>query len=74
MKPESAYPSIEKQFHNETGLFSGEIRHPVMTLLDYFAGQALTCVMGSSEVNKPAFAKWAYDFAEEMIKERDRRK
>ena len=41
-----------------------------MTLLDHFAGQALVGMKGSSN----EVARWSYEHAEAMLKEREKRK
>ena len=42
-----------------------------MTLLDYFAGQAMPLC---TNTNDAGAAKWCYDRAEAMIKEKEKRK
>lgn len=51
------------------------ITNPGMTLRDYFAGQWLAGMGADSEmILKPeGYAKWAYDIADAMLAERDKR-
>jgi hypothetical protein len=49
---------------------NGGVTYKGMTLLDYFAGQALVGMRGSSN----EVARWSYDQAEAMLKEREKRK
>lgn len=47
---------------------------PGMTMRDWFAGQALLVAFGYVDGfdNPSRAAAWAYDFADAMLKERDR--
>lgn len=75
-----AFPS-EAMVHDVP---SGEHRwllHDGMTLRDYFAAKALMGMIASSpvcnrtdakQVNKPRWAAQAYEFADAMLKERDK--
>lgn len=46
---------------------NGGVTYKGMTLLDYFAGQALVGMKGSSN----EVARWSYEHAEAMLKERE---
>lgn len=55
-------------------------RFPGMTLLDYFAGQALAGMSANSEMldnvtqtSTAAIARWSYDIAAAMLAERTKR-
>ena len=45
---------------------------PGMTLRDYFAAQALLGMLAypNSDGSKDSYARWAYDYADEMMKAR----
>lgn len=69
-----AYPTVPKNHGYEdtygTGSGSG------MTLLDWFAGQALCGLLSDHTIERvtpEGYAKSAYDYAEEMIAERMKR-
>lgn len=74
-----AYPSVSKTGiggdHNEITFYDGQVG---MSLLDYFAGQALAGIEASETeghcyATREAAANAAYDQAEAMITERERR-
>ena len=70
MKNPQAFPKL-----NAEEQCSGEflaIQEKGMTLLDYFAGQALSS-MDWEEFSNKDLAKEVYDVAEAMLKERERR-
>jgi hypothetical protein len=71
IKNNRAFPS---QPHDRQGCALGE-PHFGMTLLDYFAGQALNGML--ADYNRIGeyryYAFYAYNFAESMLQERERR-
>ena len=68
------YPSQEKVADNTTGLVHVVV-HPGITLLDYFAGQALMGHLEDSSLDgdNSQYAEWSYNLAEAMIAEKRRR-
>ena len=65
-----AFPVVAESSHAHDAAFRG------MSLRDYFAGQSLPGITSlsrfSREENKTA-AKWAYEIADAMIQEREKR-
>ena len=52
---------------------NGGVTYKGMTMLDYFAGQALA-LMKQPTTDHENVAEWCYDRAEAMLKEREKRK
>ena len=72
MNSPKAFPNKQVEHH-----YNGQhqyILDPGMTLLDYFAGQALAGLTADPNVmNGFKAAEWCYDYAEAMLEEREKR-
>ena len=50
---------------------TGQDRFGGMTLRDYFAGQALMGMLARTVYNRNSMAKFSYQYADAMLKERE---
>ena len=64
-----AFPSMKQ---DRVGSISvTEVLHEGMTLRDYFAGQALAGLLGEGNTTSLKAARWAYEYADAMLKARN---
>ena len=73
--PAFPHGPLGSSFTSDTGITTHQFdAHPGMTLLDYFAGQALVGMLFPGAGGQcDTFARFAYDQAEAMLEERKRK-